>query len=373
MNGLPSTPKTNSNKTGIYLHIPFCRSRCTYCEFYSCPATTVPDSFVKALVYEIQNTEFPDVTVETIYLGGGTPSLLTPAQLSTIFDALTKTFSLISAPEISIETNPESLSQEKLQHYRALGINRLTMGAQSLNDQVLRQVRRAHTVRELLTKVTLAANEIPHLGLDFIIGLPEETTNSWQQGLAIIKDLPLRHLSAYFLENDPPRWSSDQLPTEEQTIDWFESLGQLMRQKGFIHYEVSNWAAPGEECRYNLNTWRRGNYLGFGPSAHSCWNNRRWSNPSELKDYLNSPPSSLHSPFSVIHSLSPQEIRTEQIMLGLRTREGIDLRLLAHRDQLLKQAEPFLANQQLVLQDNCLRVKDESAWLRLDYFLRALV
>ena len=325
----------------LYLHIPFCERKCIYCDFYSIENMSPMEEFLIALDREI--VLYADVgrgeRFETIFLGGGTPSLLTPRQMAHLLDKLRKYFSVDPDAEITVETNPGTVDEEKLRAYRTLGINRLSIGIQSFHDDELSFLGRIHDSGEAVRCVEQARRAgFDNISIDLIYSLPGQTMERWRRNLEGAVDLAPRHVSAYSLivEDRTPlarMVASRQVsptPTDAEA-DLYDFTMEFLGSKGFDHYEVSNYALPGSRSRHNSNYWNHSDYLSFGPSAHSFWRRhepgwsipRRWWNIANLSTYCSS---LRRNELPVVSSeeLTQDQLRTERIFLGLRS-DGLDL------------------------------------------------
>ncbi len=317
----------------LYLHIPFCEHKCIYCDFYSLESREWQSMFVDALCREAESfsSSYDGEEVETIFLGGGTPSLLTPGELEQILSVLHRRFSIRSDAEVTLETNPGTVDAEKLRAFRSLGINRLSIGIQSFHDDDLRFLTRIHSSEQARACVRLAREiGFPFVNLDLIFALPGQTMERWQQNLEEAVRLGTDHISAYSLivERNTPLFRMVEtgtvsvLPIETEA-DMYLLTMEFLRANGFEHYEVSNYARTGCRSRHNMNYWNHSQYLGFGPSAHSFWENRRWWNIANLSTYCDALERG-SSPVAGEESLGTSQLLDERIMLGLRS-SGIDV------------------------------------------------
>lgn len=300
--------------TSIYLHIPFCKHRCAYCDFntYASQEDSIP-AYVDALIKEInfvghQTTQplaCSQLTVHTIFFGGGTPSLLSAPQFDSILKALRAAFTFTADSEVSIEANPGTISPQKLTDIRKAGINRISFGAQSANTEELRMLEREHDFFTVIEAVSTARQAgFDNLNLDLIFGLPEQTLQTWQTTLKRVLELHPEHISAYALtlEHGTPfgKWSSKgwlPLPDPDLAAEMYEYAEELLENNGYVHYEISNWASINSEftrsvknsefiCRHNLQYWRSLPYLAFGAGAHGYANGYRYSNVLRIKTYI---------------------------------------------------------------------------------------
>lgn len=317
-------------KLGLYLHLPFCISRCSYCDFFTVVGKedAIP-AYVEAICKEIRLYAAPDQAADTVYFGGGTPSLLSPRQFEQILETIRASFRLEADTEITCETNPETVDRAKLAGFRAAGINRLSLGVQSFHDSELHQLDRAHDSRRAKGCISDARDAgFGNLSIDLISALPGMKLASWTDNLRKAVSLQPDHISAYTLEYHPgtrvsrERSEGRLLPAQEtleremylRTIDF---LGE----HGYAHYEISNFARPGFESRHNSKYWLHQPYLGFGTSAHSFQGRSRYWNHSNLARYLTDL-SQGRKPIAGSEELSEAQLRLERITLGLRTREG---------------------------------------------------
>lgn len=269
---------SNQPRYSLYLHIPFCRHRCSYCDFNT--YTTLGDlkvAYTSALADEIaQVSEGLKRPAHTVYLGGGTPSIMPAEQLESILQAVNDGFSLSDKAEVTLEANPDTVDRDYLIALRQLGVNRLSFGAQSADKDELALLGREHDFTAVIRAMELSrAAGFDNLNLDLIYGLPDQSLHSWEHSLRAALELEPAHLSLYCLtiEDGTPmqRWlrsGAIRKPDPDRAADQFELACKLLSDEGFIHYEISNWARPGRECRHNLSYWRNEQYLGFGAGAH---------------------------------------------------------------------------------------------------------
>ncbi len=304
---LYSSATTMTSETSIYIHIPFCKHRCAYCDFntYAGQEDSIP-AYVNALIREIEFIGYRagQVKVGTVFFGGGTPSLLSGPQFASIMDALYAAFAVTPDAEISIEANPGTISPEKLTAIRAAGINRISFGVQSSNTEELRMLERIHDFFTVIEAVSTARKAgFDNLNLDLIYGLPEQTLQTWQTTLQRIVELHPEHISAYALtlEHGTPfgKWSSKgllPLPDPDLAAEMYEYAEEFLGHNGYVHYEISNWALdngqlstdhlPSFACKHNLQYWRSLPYLAFGAGAHGYANGYRYSNALRIKTYI---------------------------------------------------------------------------------------
>lgn len=318
---------------GLYIHVPFCLSKCAYCSFYSSSSLNLIDEFTKAISQEmaLYKNIFP--SFDTIYIGGGTPSLLSVLQVHDILKAIHFHFHIHRQAEITMEVNPGDVSLKYLQELRGLGMNRLNIGIQSFDDSLLKFIGRRHSARNALAAFDAArAAGFENVGMDFIYGVWGQAMTSWQQTLKKAVALRVEHLSCYQLSLDRKTPLHNHylqeglsLPAENQALDYFLTTSQVLTDAGYTHYEVSNFARTDSlQSRHNVKYWHHTPYLGLGPAAHSFLDNRRWWNKSSVKMYLKSVAGGI-KPQDKSEKLSQDALRLEAWFLGMRTKDGIDL------------------------------------------------
>ncbi len=324
------------HEVALYIHFPFCNSKCIYCDFYSIIQLDKKPRYLNALRREIelyrQNPAFAGSQLSTLYLGGGTPSLLTMEELKHLLHWVSDGFSFAPDIEITCEANPGTLTANRLTGYRQAGVNRLSIGVQSFNDKELRQLSRIHTARDAeaaLKKAGTAGFE--NLGIDLIFGIPYQDLNSWEFTLRKAIELSPQHLSMYGLtiESGTPlaRAINEGKVTrcdEELEREMYLCGKQVLEAAGYEHYEISNFAKPGHRSRHNQRYWDGSPFLSLGPSAHSFDGSKRWWNKADLTAYCEQLEAGV-LPVEGSEILADQQRMLEMIMLGLRRREGIDL------------------------------------------------
>ncbi len=324
--------------SGLYVHIPFCQRKCVYCSFYSIESFAKKRRFLDALLQELRRFSFVDEReskeVSTIFLGGGTPSVLSPEEIASILNALHKQYDVIDTAEITMECNPGALQREWLEGYRDAGVNRLSFGVQSFHDDELQFLSRIHTAAEAEKNIRLVQDVFDNVSFDMIFALPGQTVKRWRKNLERAVDLGTDHISAYALifEEGTPlnamRLNGHVKPaSNDLEARMYEETVEFLGENGFVQYETSNYAKPGFECRHNIGYWERGSYFGYGPSAHSFARRgvlgTRWANVSSLTAYLNAIESG-KSPVVMREELTQEQGIEEIVMLGLRYR-GINL------------------------------------------------
>jgi oxygen-independent coproporphyrinogen-3 oxidase len=318
---------------GLYLHIPFCLSKCHYCDFYSSTSISAFPDFLDALFKEMEMYRTGFNPFDTVYIGGGTPSLLSPQQLETILIKVREYFNLISNPEITIETNPADLNRSFLESMRENGINRINIGVQSLDEKVLDFLGRRHSVKQAISAVEASRKAGFHnIGLDLIYGVPTQDMESWLDTLNQAVVFSPEHISCYQLTLEPKtplgmRYQAGEfsIPGEELQHEFFMKTSEFLEEVGYIHYEVSNFARGKDHTsRHNQKYWDHSPYLGLGPSAHSFQCNQRWWNHPSLDQYL-AAINAGNLPTEETETLTMEQLRLEALYLGLRTKKGISL------------------------------------------------
>lgn len=353
---------------GLYLHIPFCKQKCSYCDFYSLAGSeSRMEDYVEALCAHLTETApfAQGHQVDTVYFGGGTPSYLGEKRLKKILKVVEKRYHLAKDAEVTLEANPDSAKDLKmLKHLRRAGFNRISLGMQSACDQELQEIGRVHTADEVREAVEAARKAgIENLSLDLIYGLPHQTMERWQENLAAAVELQPEHLSCYGLkvEEGTPLFAQKdtaELPGDEAQADLYLYTVDFLREKGYQQYEISNFARPGFESRHNLKYWTLQEYAGFGPGAHSDFGGVRYAYGRDLEGYIQGVQS--HAPLLSESERIPEiERDTEWIMLRLRTTEGISPREFEQRfRRRFRCFEPFLTS----CQEAGYAVQEGDAW-----------
>ena len=318
---------------GIYIHIPFCKQRCNYCAFYSSTLYNIKEEYVDALCNELRMRKeyLNDETVETIYLGGGTPSTLTISQLQKICDTVYATYPVSDTPEVTIECNPDDLTPEFLKQLKTMPFNRISMGVQSFNDIQLKRPGRRHNAEKACSAVKNArAAGFGNISIDLMFALPRSTKEEWMHDLETAIALKPDHLSAYNLmyEEGTPLYNALQRGefkelSEEENLEQFQMLISSMKAAGYHHYEISNFALPGRESRHNSSYWNGTPYIGCGAAAHSYNGTSREWNIADIKAYIEGINSGKRN-FEIEH-LSEEERYNDTILTRLRTADGLPL------------------------------------------------
>ncbi|GGG38690.1 radical SAM family heme chaperone HemW [Hymenobacter glacieicola] len=360
--------------SGLYLHIPFCKQACHYCDFHFSTSMALKSRLVEALTRELalrQDYLGPAAELNTIYFGGGTPSLLTAAELDTIFAAIHQHFRVAADAEITLEANPDDLTPAKVRELAASPINRLSIGLQSFHEPHLRLMNRAHSAQESRAGVLRAQDAgFENISVDLIYGVPSPTHALWEEDMAAAFALNVPHLSCYALTIEPDTVFGRQLkkgkfaaPPDEFVARQFELLLVEMERYGYQQYEISNFCRPGRESRHNSAYWRGVPYLGLGPSAHSFNGHSRQYTVANNPQYVAAVLETGQVP-ATVETLSPQDRANEYLMTSLRTTQGCDLAYLreALGVDLLRQRAGYLQELQTTglatLTSNVLRLTD---------------
>lgn len=355
---------------GIYLHIPFCKTRCIYCDFYSTTRSEWTDRYVEALCTELTRRKdyLQGEPVHTIYMGGGTPSQLSEKHFRKLFHTLQQVYGLEQCHEITLEANPDDLTEEYTAMLKTLPFNRISMGIQTFHEDTLRLLHRRHTGAQAIRAVELCRKAgFQNISIDLIYGLPGENDFRWNQDLQQAIQLQVEHISAYHLtyEEGTPLYDmlhqhSVQEVDEESSLRFFTSLMDTLKDAGYEHYEISNFCKPGFHSRHNTAYWQGIAYLGCGPSAHSFNGSSRQWNKASLSAYMNGIEQD-----TCIYETEQLDVYTrynECVMTGLRTQKGISLKQLHDtfgmqlKDYCLRNADSYLKNGQLEIHNEYLRL-----------------
>lgn len=312
-------------KLGIYIHVPFCKSKCKYCDFYSIPCHDKEDEYVKRLIEEIRyySEIYGKRTVDTVYFGGGTPTSLKTGRLNSVFNEITRCFDVEKNAEITVEANPDTVNADKVSSLQEFA-TRISVGVQSMDDYVLRFAGRIHDVKSAKQALEMLIGKFD-VSADLMLGLPYSTVKKSVDSAREILSMGVGHLSCYGLkiEPDTPFAALDRsiFPDDDKLTDEYDAILEECKRFGLDMYEVSNFAKPGLECRHNMRYWQREDYLGFGVSAHSFIDKTRFYNPSDISGYVENDFVSFRKTEEVVNDVSAID---ETIMLALRTKKGID-------------------------------------------------
>lgn len=336
---------TSENTLGIYIHVPFCARKCSYCDFYSVNfRKNTAEEFVNAVIRNIvYYSDFSKIT-DTIYFGGGTPSLLTGTQISSIISEIARNFRLSENTEITLEANPDTLTEKKLTEFYGAGVNRISIGVQSLKDSELKFLGRLHSAE----RAEKAVNDAYKVGFrniscDIMTALPNQSTESLEYSLNRITELPVTHISAYILkaEENTPFFADkirSTLPDDDTVSEIYLRTVQVLESKGFYQYEVSNFAKYGYESRHNCRYWKCLDYIGIGPSAHSCYKGKRFATDPSLAEFIS-------DHFQSVKITDPSPCGFEEYaMLRLRLKSGLDTGKFPERSAELLKKVPALVS-----------------------------
>ncbi len=362
--------------SGIYIHIPFCKQACHYCDFHFSTAIGKKEAMVSALQKELvlRRDEFSDEVVETIYFGGGTPSVLTVDEIQSIIDKVYTNFEVSDSPEITLEANPDDLSGEKIKALAASPVNRLSVGIQSFFEADLKLMNRAHNAEEAEACIRLAKTYFDNISIDLIYGIPDMSNARWKQNIEKALSLDIPHISSYALTVEPNTALANFIKKgivknvdDEVAQAHFHILSETLETAGFKSYEISNFGQPGYFSRNNTAYWQQKKYIGIGPSAHSFDGMRRGWNINNNPKYLKAIESGELSMETEI--LSTTDKYNEYVMTGLRTIWGVSLDRISseygikYREYLLKQAKKYMEEHLLFLDGNILLTTKKGRFL----------
>lgn len=329
------TKKNGEDKRlGIYVHIPFCKSKCEYCDFYSVGGGKDPrmvDHYLQALADHIKESGklAPDYIVDTVYFGGGTPSFFGPENLEKIVDEIHRNFRLSVEAEITLEANPDSVTLQGLKRLVRAGFNRISIGVQSDDDTMLKQLGRPHTYLQAKQAMQMARQAgFGNINLDLMFGLPNQSVSAWKDTLQNVLMLRPEHISCYALkvEEGTPLWSyrdAANLPDDDMQADMYLAACEILHEYGYQHYEISNWCKKGFRCKHNMKYWNGSEYLGFGPTAASDFAGKRFTILRDLKGYI-AGIAKKGAILSECETVPQRERAGEYVMLRLRTYEGVN-------------------------------------------------
>ena len=370
--------------SGIYIHIPYCKQACHYCDFHFSTSMKTKNEMIDCIVKEmdIRESEFSKKN-DSIYIGGGTPSLMTNLELETIFNGLEKKISIGDIKEVTIEINPEDLISEKLKFYKEIGINRLSIGIQSMNNNILKWMNRSHDTNQVINGLNNAKDAgFENISLDFIYGTPKNLSRDYKAELLEILKFNPTHLSCYHLTiEDGTYFGHLEKKREIKRIEddvsqeEFRWISEKLKSKNYQHYEISNFAVQGKESFHNSNYWNQSSYIGLGPGAHSYRNSSRRWNISNNRLYIKNMKAGI--PYFEQEVLSPYDLVNEKIMLGLRTLNGLDKNQIfsivpqSIKDEIESKLNTFLKDEILICSNNIISMNTEK-WLLSEYVSREL-
>jgi oxygen-independent coproporphyrinogen-3 oxidase len=362
--------------SGIYIHIPFCKQACHYCDFHFSTNLKKKDEMVLALAKEIEmrKSEFQDEIVETIYFGGGTPSILQIADLRFLIDEVYRNYKVVQNPEITVEANPDDLTENRIIGLSKNKVNRLSIGIQSFFEDDLKMMNRAHNVEEAMKCLKIATHYFDNISIDLIYGVPEMSNEKWLQNIETALSFGVPHISSYALTVEPKTALHSFIqkgiipsPDDEVAQEHFQILVDKLSENGFIHYELSNFGKENYLSKNNSSYWLGKKYIGIGPSAHSYDGKNRGWNVSNNSLYIKSIQEN-KLPIE-IETLTKTDRYNEYIMTGLRTIWGVSLERIEHEfgktylDYLNQQAAKFIEDHLLFMDDNILRTTKKGKFL----------
>lgn len=315
----------------VYIHIPFCIKKCFYCDFNSYSNFDLLDDYLNALFYEIERYKDLKRPVRTLYIGGGTPTVLNEKKLYLLIDTLYKNFCINNGVEFTVEANPETLTKNKIMVLKKMGVNRLSIGLQAYDDKLLKVLGRIHDVKRF-EKAYFEAREagFENINVDLIFGIPGQTKDNFEKELKKLIKLKPSHISCYSLTLEEgtvlhlmKQKGLLELPDEDEERYMYYKAKEVLENEGYIHYEISNFAKPGKECKHNITYWKCEEYLGFGAGAHSFIGNLRFSNHKGIKEYIESIFNKNLRRYEEIYVLNQKDKMQEFVFMGLRMIEGI--------------------------------------------------
>ncbi|MEM6753438.1 MAG: radical SAM family heme chaperone HemW [Cyanobacteria bacterium P01_C01_bin.38] len=387
----PLNSNTSGSVSAAYIHIPFCRRRCFYCDF---PIYVVGNTkrgetsaaisdYVEVLCQEIVTIQNNNKPLETVFFGGGTPSLLSTPQLHRILKVLDGRFGIDKLAEISMEIDPGTFDKQHLQGYLNSGVNRISLGVQAFQEELLQACGRYHSVSDIFTAVDLLQTaQISNFSIDLISGLPHQTLDIWQQSLEQAIEIAPMHISIYDLTIEPGtafgryyQPGDRPLPTDETTVKMYRMAQEILTNSGYKHYEISNYAKPGYQCRHNRVYWENRSYYGFGMGAASYYQGKRFNRPRKTKEYY-----AWVNNGSIIDCdiTTPHEVLLETLMLGLRLAEGVNLQTLTAQfgknkiEEVLQVLQPYVEKGWVQVIDEKLQLLDPDGFLFSNVILAKL-
>ncbi len=350
--------------SGIYIHIPFCKQACYYCDFHFSTSLKKKDELIKALAKELilRKDELQNQTIETIYFGGGTPSLLTIDELRLLIDSIYLNYSVSDNPEITLEANPDDLSKQKLNDLTTSRINRLSIGIQSFFEDDLQSMNRAHSSQEAKQCLEEATKHFSNITIDLIYGIPNMSIEKWNKNLQTAFSFGVNHISSYALTVEPKTALASFIKKgtyppidDDLALQHFDLLMAETEQQGFVHYEISNFGKKGYFSKHNTSYWQGKSYLGIGPSAHSFNGKQRSWNVSNNTIYIKSIQDNTLP--SKVETLSKQDRYNEYVMTGLRTIWGVSLNKIGtdfgidYKEHLIASSKKFIKQELLIIED----------------------
>lgn len=350
------------NRFGLYIHVPFCRTKCTYCGFYRVTDLSYREKYIDSIIKELRERVdlFKDKQLKSIYFGGGTPSVLSSNELRKIIEEVGKHWSLDTVEEFTVEVNPDDVTEAYLSELKKIGVNRISMGVQCLDDNILKLINRRHSVDMVYKAVEMVKSQFDNVSLDYIFGLPQQTIDTVDRDVSELLKMGIQHLSIYALSVEENSILEKQiekglvtLPDEDVVLEQYDIIINKMREKGWRHYEISNYACDDEHLAvHNSSYWVKVPYLGIGPAASSFdGENMRWTNCEDVKKYI-------EGEYDVEYDdLEEEDKINERIMLGLRTDRGVRINEFDADMQ-----NKIRDNEYLVLEDGVYKIPEKS-WM----------
>ncbi|MCD8453130.1 radical SAM family heme chaperone HemW [Tenacibaculum finnmarkense genomovar ulcerans] len=361
---------------GIYIHIPFCKQACFYCDFHFSTSLKKKDELISCLIteLEIRKNELQNELIETIYFGGGTPSLLSSEEITSLLNAIYQHYKVIENPEITLEANPDDLSEEKILELANSPINRLSIGVQSFFEEDLKSMNRAHNSKEAKECLSIATRYFDNITVDLIYGVPNMSNERWKENLQIAFDFGVNHISSYALTVEPKTVLDSFVkngkypePDETEAKEHFDILVAETAKNGFVHYEISNFGKPAYFSKHNTSYWLGKKYIGIGPSAHSfSKTHRSWNVANNAKYIKELQEGKLPNEQE---ELSEEDQFNEYLMTGLRTIWGVSLAEIqanfkaCFKDDLLKSSQKFISEGLLIIEKNTLKTTPKGKFL----------
>lgn len=365
----------------LYIHIPFCLEKCIYCDFYSVSfKSQIVRDYINALCQEIK-LRTPNSELRAIYIGGGTPTILPEKEIEGLLHAIRDNYSINSDAEITIEANPGTITAKKAESLLKSGINRISIGVQSFNDTELSVLGRSHDASDALEAVeSVKKAGFNNISIDLIYGIPKQSLKDWEYSLRKAVEISPEHISTYELtpEKNTPLYEDIKfarivMPEEELISDMYYRAIDVLNDHGYIHYEISNFAKPGFECRHNLNYWDRGEYLGIGAGAHSFFNSRRTGNIRNVSGYIESLNQGV-LPVNEEVEIKDDDALKEYIFLGIRKTDGIDISLLSGKGpQIQKVVDELVSHDLVELKGNRLKLTRKGLILSNEVIVQVLL
>ena len=357
---------------GIYLHIPLCKQACYYCDFHFSTSLKKKEELVSCLTKELElrKEELVNETIETIYFGGGTPSLLSQNEIEFLLKTIQENYQVIDNPEITLEANPDDLTEVKILELANSTINRLSIGVQSFFEEDLKSMNRAHNAKEAKECLSIATRHFDNITIDLIYGVPNMSNERWKENLQIAFDFGINHISSYALTVEPKtvldsfvKNGKYPAPDETEAKEHFDILVEETAKNGFVHYEISNFGKPNYFSKHNTSYWQGKKYIGIGPSAHSFNKTHRSWNVANNAKYIKSIQEG-NLPLET-EKLSKEDQFNEYLMTGLRTIWGVSLAELSKelKDKLLQSSKRFVDQGLLVIENNTLKTTQKGKFL----------